>query len=136
MLPAGTWTTYADLAAYVGVTDAAIGGYLANTDAANRHRVLRNDGRVDGGRDTLIAAQLEADGVDIDERGCADLAQRVTVEALHELSGTDDSPVRRAWLVRGSNVQGTNLVRDLWLPQGVCSLPATRLRSLPAGAPR
>ena len=40
MLPAGTWTTYADLAAFVGVTDAAIGGYLANSDVPNRHRVL------------------------------------------------------------------------------------------------
>ena len=96
--------------------------------------MLRNDGRVDGGRDSLVAAQLEQDGVDIDESGHADLAQRVTVEALHELSGADDSPVRRAWLVRGSNVQGVNLVRDFWLRQGVCSLPATRLRSLPPGA--
>ena len=107
MLPPGTWTTYADLAAYVGITDAAIGGYLANSDAPNRHRVLRSDGRVNGGRDTPIAAQLEADGVDLDESGHADLAQRVTVEALHELSGSDDSPVRRAWLVRGSDVQGS-----------------------------
>ena len=136
LLPPGTWTTYADLAAYIGVTDAAIGGYLANSDAPNRHRVLRNDGRVDGGRDTLIAAQLEADGVDIDQNGRADLAQRVTAEALHELSDIDDSPVRRAWLIRGSNVQGVNLVRELWLQQEVCSLPATRLRSLPAGVDR
>lgn len=134
MLPAGTWTTYADLAAFIGVSDAAIGGYLANSEVPNRQRVLRNDGRVEGGRDTLIAAQLETDGVDIDESGRADLAQRVTVEALHELSGADDSPVRRAWLVRGSNVQGVNLVRDFWLRAGVCSLPATRLRSLPMDA--
>lgn len=134
MLPPGTWTTYADLAAYIGVTDAAIGGYLANTDTPNSHRVLPNEGRVAGGRRTRIGAQLEADGIDLDDNGRADLAQRVTVEALIELSGADDSPVRRAWLVRGSNVQGVNLVRDFWLRQGICSLPATRLRSLPAGA--
>lgn len=135
-LPAGTWTTYADLAAFVGVTDASIAGYLANSDAPNRHRVLNNDGRVDGGPGTLIAAQLEADGVDIDESGYADLAQRVTVEAFRELSGTDEPSVRRAWLVRGSNVQGVNLVREFWLRDGICSLPATRLRSLPTGAPQ
>jgi hypothetical protein len=110
--------------------------YLANSDAPNRHRVLRNDGRIDGGRDTLSGAQLEADGIDLDDKGCADPAQRGTVEALNELSGIEDVPVRRAWLIRGSNVQGVNLVRDLWLQQGVCSLPATRLRTLPAGASR
>jgi 5-methylcytosine-specific restriction enzyme B len=130
MLPAGTWTTDADLAAFAGVTDAAIGDFLANVVVPNGHRVLPDDGRVSAS----IAAQLEADGVDIDGSGHADLAQRVTAEAFQELSGTDDSPVRRAWLVRGSNVQGVNLVRDFWLRSGVCSLPATRLRSLPAGA--
>jgi 5-methylcytosine-specific restriction enzyme B len=131
MLPAGTWTTYADLAAFIGVTDAAIGGYLANRDAPNRRRVLRNDGQ-----DTMTGVQLEDYGVEIDASGRADPAQRVTAEALRELSGDDDSPVRRAWLIRGSNVQGVNLVRDLWLKQGVCSLPATRLRSLPADSSR
>lgn len=34
----------------------------------------------------------------------------------------------RAWLVRGSNVGGFDLVQRLWLPQGCVSLAADRLR--------
>ncbi|WP_246143564.1 DUF4357 domain-containing protein [Actinacidiphila oryziradicis] len=34
----------------------------------------------------------------------------------------------RAWLVRGSNVSGSDLVQRLWLPEGRVSLSAARLR--------
>ncbi|POX52047.1 DUF4357 domain-containing protein [Streptomyces sp. Ru72] len=34
----------------------------------------------------------------------------------------------RAWLVRGSNVSGLDLVRRLWLPEGLVSLSARHLR--------
>jgi 5-methylcytosine-specific restriction protein B len=34
----------------------------------------------------------------------------------------------RAWLVRGSNVSGVDLVQRLWLPEGRVSLAASRLR--------
>ncbi|MFJ9426528.1 AAA family ATPase [Streptomyces sp. NPDC101249] len=34
---------------------------------------------------------------------------------------------RKAWLVRGSNVSGRNLVRQSWLPEGLVSLPAAHL---------
>ncbi|MER7079099.1 5-methylcytosine-specific restriction enzyme B [Saccharopolyspora kobensis] len=34
----------------------------------------------------------------------------------------------RAWLIRGSNVTGLDLVQHLWLPEGVASLPAGHLR--------
>ncbi|WP_329584596.1 DUF4357 domain-containing protein [Kitasatospora sp. NBC_01250] len=34
----------------------------------------------------------------------------------------------RAWLVRGSNVTGLDLVQRLWLPDGLISLAASRLR--------
>ncbi|WP_084724771.1 AAA family ATPase [Streptacidiphilus melanogenes] len=35
----------------------------------------------------------------------------------------------RAWLVRGSNVSGFDLVQRLWLPDGLVSLQASRLRN-------
>ncbi|MGD9485202.1 DUF4357 domain-containing protein [Streptomyces sp. TRM70308] len=35
---------------------------------------------------------------------------------------------RRAWLVRGSNVSGLDLVRRTWLPEGRLTLAASRLR--------
>ncbi|MFG2846802.1 DUF4357 domain-containing protein [Kitasatospora sp. NPDC048296] len=34
----------------------------------------------------------------------------------------------RAWLVRGSNVSGLDLVQRLWLPEGLITLAASRLR--------
>ncbi|MFF8726466.1 DUF4357 domain-containing protein [Streptomyces sp. NPDC015171] len=34
----------------------------------------------------------------------------------------------RPWLVRGSNVSGLDLVRRLWLPEGLVTLPARQLR--------
>ncbi|WP_435887326.1 AAA family ATPase [Streptomyces griseoluteus] len=37
---------------------------------------------------------------------------------------------RKAWLVRGSNVSGHNLVRQLWLQDGLVSLPAAHLPPL------
>lgn len=47
-----------------------------------------------------------------------------------------DETLRRAWLVRGANVQGENLI-PFWLDAGVCSLPAARLRhELKAGDSR
>jgi 5-methylcytosine-specific restriction protein B len=36
-------------------------------------------------------------------------------------------PPRKAWLVRGSNVAGRDLVRRLWLPEGVVTLAAAHL---------
>lgn len=42
---------------------------------------------------------------------------------------------RRAWLVRGSNVQGRNLV-PVWLERGSCSLPAAQLRPVEGGLSR
>jgi hypothetical protein len=35
-----------------------------------------------------------------------------------------------AWLVRGPSVRGVDLVQRVWLPKGLVSLPATRLRAL------
>ena len=44
-------------------------------------------------------------------------------------------PTSRAWLVRGSSVQGVNLV-PIWLEEGFVSLPATALEPLGADADR
>ncbi|MGW7302835.1 AAA family ATPase [Streptomyces sp. NPDC054829] len=44
-------------------------------------------------------------------------------------------PPRKAWLVRGSNVSGHNLVRQLWLKEGLVSLAATHLPPLDENDP-
>ena len=43
-----------------------------------------------------------------------------------------EAPQRRAWLVRGSNVRGTNIVSQ-WLEQEMISLPASQLRPIQQG---
>lgn len=42
---------------------------------------------------------------------------------------------RKAWLVRGSNVSGHNLVRQLWLPEGYVSLAGAHLPVLEEADP-
>lgn len=44
-------------------------------------------------------------------------------------------PPRKAWLVRGSNVSGQNLVRTLWFKEGFVSLAASRLPPLEEADP-
>jgi uncharacterized protein with ParB-like and HNH nuclease domain/alkylated DNA nucleotide flippase Atl1 len=99
-LPHGTWTSYGDLAAFLGSGAQAVGNHLANTPGvANAYRVLTSEGKVsdgfrwaapqDTGRD--VRAQLAADGVRFTATGAADLAQRLTSDDLAALlAGTDD----------------------------------------------
>jgi 5-methylcytosine-specific restriction protein B len=44
----------------------------------------------------------------------------------------DEAQRRRAWLVRGSSVQGVNVVLE-WLTAGFCSLAASQLRKVDSG---
>ncbi|MGH2749586.1 MAG: McrB family protein [Actinomycetota bacterium] len=46
-----------------------------------------------------------------------------------EVTVSAETEARRAWLVRGSSVQGMNLVPS-WLEEGFCSLAATNLRPI------
>lgn len=84
-LPHGTWTSYGDLAAYVGSGAQAVGNHLAKTDGVvNAYRVLNADGKVaDGfqwtGQDRGdVRARLRADGVHFTALGAADPVQRLT----------------------------------------------------------
>ncbi|MGI5122305.1 AAA family ATPase [Marinactinospora thermotolerans] len=49
---------------------------------------------------------------------------------LADYLSTSWRPPRKAWLVRGSNVSGHNLVRRLWLGEGVVSLSGAHLPPL------
>ena len=67
--------------------------------------------------------------------------QRLTADSLKELladrASTEEpeapATVKRAWMVRGSNVDGYNLVPD-WLRDGFVSLSASQLGSLDPSA--
>ncbi|MEU8509066.1 DUF262 domain-containing protein [Streptomyces brevispora] len=88
-LPHGTWTSYGDLAAYIGSGPQAVGNHLAKADGvANAYRVLNADGKVaDGFRWTGqdhgdVRVRLGADGIHFTATGAADAAQRLTSRDL------------------------------------------------------
>ncbi|CAL2061195.1 MULTISPECIES: DUF262 domain-containing protein [Streptomyces] len=94
-LPHGTWTSYGDLAAFIGSGAQAVGNHLANTTGvANAYRVLTSEGKVsDGFRWTPqdhggdVHARLTADGVRFTANGAADPAQRLSADDLALLVG-------------------------------------------------
>ena len=95
-LPAGSWTTYGDLAALIGSHPVAVGSRLATAPTPNAHRVLQSDGKVSPGFAWLDPARsddpremLLAEGVSFDVYGRADQAQRITTEELAMLIGTE-----------------------------------------------
>lgn len=135
----GQWTAYSDLAELTGLANQNVGTFAKDTDHPNGHRVLHADGQVsasfewrDPERTDDPRSVLEAEGIEFDDRGRASQAQRLTShdlrDMLAELSGEEREP--RAWMIRGSSVNGKNLV-PTWLEQGTCSIPASQIRSLP-----
>jgi 5-methylcytosine-specific restriction protein B len=137
-VPPGSWTSHEDLADLVDGSPDEIAALLADTYLENSHRVLTADG------DLPPAARLHAryrvgdlrrkladEGVEFDGRR-ADPGQRVTAEVLRDAPDLTVSPEvtsPRAWLVRGANVDGADLVPS-WLADGFVSLAASQLPEL------
>jgi alkylated DNA nucleotide flippase Atl1 len=99
-IPAGSWTTYGDLAAVIGTHPVPLGQRLAKHPAPNAHRVLTVDGFVapnfrwlDSDRTDDPRAVLEAEGIDFNEEGRADPARRLAAEDLAVLTGLDTGAV-------------------------------------------
>jgi alkylated DNA nucleotide flippase Atl1 len=93
-LPAGSWTTYGDLAALIGSHPVPVGMRLATVPAINAHRVLQAEGTIspgfrwpEPGRDDDPHDLLAQEGVEFDERGHANPTQRITTEELAQLAG-------------------------------------------------
>ena len=138
----GTWTAHDDLAELAGTTPLEVAHFLASWQVrvANAYRVLNADGSIPGEgmlnayyRGTDLRAQLAAEGVEFDGLDRASQDQRLTSGTLQDLldAGLGDEPVPlaaapRAWMVRGSNVDGHNLVRG-WLDDGYVSLNSAQL---------
>ena len=113
----------------------------------NAYRVLNADGSIpDEGmlnwlyRGADLRRRLADEGVEFDAGGRAAQGQRLTADALKELlaarAGEEEpetpTSAKRAWMVRGSNVDGYNLVPD-WLRDGFVSLSASQLGGLDPG---
>lgn len=145
----GSWTAYDDLAELVDASADNVQHFLAGAKRGltGGYRVLYGNGKLppDGmhhmdHRGMDLARKLKTEGVEFDDRGQASQAQRMTAadieQRLAELGDVepDQSAIRRAWLVRGSSVDGTDLV-TVWLQKGTASL-ASDLRQISPPLPR
>jgi len=93
-LPAGSWTTYGDVAALIGTAPIQVGFRLAGHPAPNAHRVLQAGGTISPGfrwpdpeRTDDPRDVLRAEGVEFDRLGRANPAQRIVTEELAQLIG-------------------------------------------------
>ncbi len=143
-VPEGSWIAADDLATQTGLEVTRLVQWLQGERPEGWHRVLDADGAVPDAAhaDERLRKKwlglLAEDGLHA-MLGMAPPDRRISGADLHqlviedlEISDGAERP-RRAWLVRGSNVHGVNLVED-WLAEGYCSLPASKLRELPAEA--
>ncbi|WP_434740263.1 GmrSD restriction endonuclease domain-containing protein [Micromonospora sp. SH-82] len=132
-LPAGSWTTYGDLAALIGTAPQPVGNRLAGHPTLNAHRVLQAGGIVAGNfrwlepdRDDDPRDVLRAEGVTFDQHGRADPAQRITVEELAQLAGVTPAevpePRSRA---RGDVDHAARFMEQLTASQGSAVATAT-----------
>lgn len=96
-MPAGTWTTYGDVAALIGTHAVPVGQHLASKVGLHgAYRVLTADGRVsagfrwpDGQDLGDVRTRLEAEGVSFDDAGRARRSHRLTTSDLAALLGKD-----------------------------------------------
>jgi 5-methylcytosine-specific restriction protein B len=150
LVEAGTWTSHDDLAELADSTATEVAHFLASAQVKLPHayRVLNADGSIpDEGmlnwlfRGGDLRRLLADEGVAFDTEGRAAQRQRLTGDALKELltdrasEAEPDTPAsaKRAWMVRGSSVDGFNLVPE-WLRDGFVSLSASQLADLDPGA--
>jgi 5-methylcytosine-specific restriction protein B len=135
LVPAGSWTSYDDLAELVEGSPDEIAHLLADELIPNSHRVLPPDGQIPpvryqhaSYRRTNLRDRLATEGIEFDQ-GVARQDQRITSDLLRErlAEAVEPEPApRRAWLVRGSNVDGTDVVPE-WLAEGFVSVAASQL---------
>lgn len=144
----GNWTSFDDLAELTDTSSEEVGHFLASgkVKLPNSRRVLNADGShpdesmVNSNfRGTDLLQRLAADGAELQPNGRARQEDRLTAdvlrELLSELPGPGAGPAGpRAWLVRGSSVDGRDLV-PVWLHRSSASLAASSLREirLPVG---
>lgn len=137
LIAEGEWVTYSDIAMVVGSNPPSVGEYVLHKslNLEGRHRV------VPVGRppyEKAMRTALESEGVEFDEHGLPDPRKQVRLEDLREEMdqlGLLPTVPRRAWMVRGSNVSGRDLVPG-WLGTGTITLSATNLRAVNPGISR
>lgn len=139
-IPEGRWASVTDVASHTGVEPGALIGLLLGGRPEGWHRLLSDEGTpprearlTEEEREDWLGLLAEEGVVGRDGRAAG--PRRTPAHEIVVIPAVVDPSARRAWLVRASNVPGGDLVTGLWLPEGVCSLPASRLRGLAPGAP-
>ena len=145
----GSWTSHEDLAELAGTSGTQVADFLAAVKVANSYRVLEADGSIPPEGQLHFAyrgtsglrERLTHEGLVFGVDGRASLEQRLISGALKELlraraEETQEeapAPAKRAWMVRGSSVDGYNLVPE-WRREGFVSLSASQLAKIPPDA--
>jgi 5-methylcytosine-specific restriction protein B len=146
MVEPGSWTAHDDLAELADTSPNEVADFLAsgNVKLPTSYRVLHADGSIPAEgmlnanyRGTDLRRRLAGEGIAFDIDGRASQGQRLTAEELKYLlaeraaEAEDEAPAitRRAWMVRGTSVDGFNLVPQ-WLTEGHVSLSATQLSNV------
>ncbi|MFB4309203.1 McrB family protein [Actinomadura sp. GTD37] len=140
-LPEGRWAALTDVASEAGLRSDALLRLLQGDRPEGWHRLLADEGNLPREAHLTEAeraewhALLADDGV-LAPDGRADGQRRIPASELaaQVRPAGDGRRTRRAWLVRAANVPDANLIEDLWLADGICSLPSSRLGDLPPGA--
>ncbi|MGW9477787.1 GmrSD restriction endonuclease domain-containing protein [Saccharomonospora azurea] len=141
-IPAGRWTSYADIAEVIGSHQVSVNGRLASSPVANAHRVLKLNGRVssefrwpDPSCTDDPRRRLETEGVKFDDNGKASAAQRISATELArlidldtdvpEVTSEDSNPMISITDSEVLAVSGDRLVELLPRPDvsGILSLP-------------
>ena len=144
LLEPGQWTTYGELATVAGTNAQTVGNFMNRTAVEGAHRVIGKDGRPaagftwSDGRESTQREALHGEGVEFDEAGVASEAQHLRTEdfrAFLEEKGVLVALPRHAWLVRGSSVDGHDLI-PTWRHEGFASLRASKLRQVEPGIER
>lgn len=117
-MPAGTWTSYGELASLIGTSAIAVGNHMSARKGLHcAYRVLTADGRIAGGfrwtddrhsGDPKVV--LEAEGVPFDENGRASKAHRLSSTDLAVLVGRElpeETPAASAASQTGGDEAGT-----------------------------
>lgn len=143
VIPSGSWVSLGDLATEARLPPDRLVWWAQGELPPGWYQVLDADGGLpndldltDAERDEWLELLGDEDVVVVEGR--AQPGDRIPGPDLSQLvydeEGEGGAVRRNAWLIRGSSVQGANLVHELWLRTGICSLPASRLRDLPQGA--
>ena len=116
-LPAGSWTSYGDVAALIGSHPVPVGERLANRVVPNAHRVLRVDGTVSPGFRWVDPTMnidpmklLQSEGVEFDDLERANPNQRITTADFAQLLAIELDNAAPALSVDGGG-------RDLFFAQ-------------------